>query len=126
MSAEALLASDFATLPDIIRAHASERGGKTAQSRQPEDGIDDDAGEAGKEAPQSREADRFQSERQEQQRHGQVQERRVEPSDEEGELGDARAVTEPQERERGQDQVCGDADRECESGRWTIRRWRFG
>jgi len=30
MSAEALLTSDFATLPDIIRAHARERGGKTA------------------------------------------------------------------------------------------------
>lgn len=30
MSAEALLTSDFATLPDIIREHAKERGGKTA------------------------------------------------------------------------------------------------
>ena len=30
MSAEALLTSDFATLPDIIRDHAEERGGKTA------------------------------------------------------------------------------------------------
>ncbi|HEX7848092.1 MAG TPA: class I adenylate-forming enzyme family protein [Sphingomonas sp.] len=30
MSAEALLTSDFATLPDIIRDHAKERGGKTA------------------------------------------------------------------------------------------------
>lgn len=30
MSAEALLTSDFATLPDIIREHAEERGGKTA------------------------------------------------------------------------------------------------
>jgi len=30
MSADALLNSDFATLPDIIREHAKERGGKTA------------------------------------------------------------------------------------------------
>lgn len=30
MSADALLTSDFATLPDIIRDHAEERGGKTA------------------------------------------------------------------------------------------------
>jgi acyl-CoA synthetase (AMP-forming)/AMP-acid ligase II len=30
MSAEALLTSDFATLPDIIREHAKERGGKTS------------------------------------------------------------------------------------------------
>jgi acyl-CoA synthetase (AMP-forming)/AMP-acid ligase II len=30
MSAEALLSSDFATLPNIIREHASERGGKAA------------------------------------------------------------------------------------------------
>jgi len=30
MSAEALLTSDFATLPDTIREHANERGGKTA------------------------------------------------------------------------------------------------
>jgi acyl-CoA synthetase (AMP-forming)/AMP-acid ligase II len=30
MTAEAMLASDFATLPDLIRAHAAERGEKTA------------------------------------------------------------------------------------------------
>jgi len=30
MTAETLLASDFATLPDLIRAHAKERGNKLA------------------------------------------------------------------------------------------------
>ena len=50
----------------------------------------------------------------------------MEPSEEEGELRDARAVPDPQEGQGGQDEDGGDADRERGGGGGTIRRGRFG
>ena len=61
-----------------------EGGGKAAERRKPEHGIEDDGWEGGRDARQSREADGLEQERQEKQGDRQVQEDRVEPPEEQG------------------------------------------
>jgi hypothetical protein len=112
--------------PLVGQEPARESGRKAAQRREPHHGIENDAGVAGNDGSKSGKADQLQQERQEQQRDRQVQEGRVEPSEEEEELREARAVPDLQEREGGQDDDGGDADRERKGGGGTIRRGRFG
>ena len=70
---------------------------------------------------ESRESEKLQEERQEQKRHRQVQEGRVEPSHEEKEPREPRAVLDLQEREDGQDEDGGDPNRKRRGGGEALR-----
>ena len=116
----------FVVAPFVRQEPPRNSGGKAAERRQPEDGIEDDGRKARRDAYQPGEAGHFQQQRQEQQGDGQVQQGRVEPSEEQGKLREARAVPDPQEGEGGEDEDGGDGDRERSGPRETIRRGRFG
>ena len=98
--------------PFVRQQPPCHRGRKAAERRQPEDGVEDDGRKARRDPPQPREADPFQQQRQQQQGDRQVEQGRVEPSEEQGKLREARAVPDLQEGQGGQGKDGRDGDHE--------------